>query len=286
MGGLELFVICDYCDSALELNREELAQGWYTCPECDQLSHLPKTDREPTDSLCVPNSDLASEKHASDWVQLMTASGAQEAALEVAYLRAHGVEAIVWQGGSGQAGVDPSGLLGAFRVMVRKDQEQLGRSLRGNIVQCSFCRQDLEITDLEVTQGWFICPSCHDTTYLRENITCMVCGSQQTLKKAERQRGWYLCHECDRLTPLIAPSKLVQCGYCEENIELSDQEAIQGWFFCPSCQRLGRLVGPVTCLSCGSSQDLDESSWQQRWYRCRQCDQVTKIESPPYYGQY
>lgn len=266
------FVDCDYCETELELSDEELAQGWYICPECDHLSHLADTYGETAEPVFqIPGSD-----DNVKWVKVAKIVGVEEAALEVSYLRTNGIEAFAWQKG-GQAFDLTGGGIGAFYVMVRKDQEQKALSIRGNLVECERCRESLILSDPEVTQEWFVCPLCQGTCYLSDTVTCLYCGSQSYLKEAEREQGWYRCSECDRLIPMTLFSKLVNCGHCDGVLELSDQEVIQGWFICPACHEMGYLGGPVTCLSCGNRKDLDKAEWQQGWYRCPGCEQITHL---------
>lgn len=266
------WVVCGYCDIELELDDSELSRGWYTCPECGQLSHLTEADCETANPVFqFPGSD-----DNGKWVQVAEMAGAEEATLEVSYLRANGIEAFAWQKG-GQAFDLTGGGMGAFHVMVRTDQEQKALSIRGNLVECEHCRESLAISDQEVTQEWFVCPVCQGTCYLSDTITCLSCGSQLDLGQAVQEQGWHRCPSCDRLIPMTPLNKLVECGCCGSNLELSDQEAIQGWFVCPLCCNMGYLGGPVTCLSCGNRKDLGKAEWQQGWYYCPRCEQITHL---------
>jgi hypothetical protein len=123
-------VTCDYCDTELELEDEELSQGWFVCPECDQLSHLDEPGGGAMDSSQAPGrgADDRSENQV-EWVHLEKVSGAEEASLVVAFLRANGVAAITWQEGAGRAYGLTVGALGVTHIMVREDQEQLARSI-------------------------------------------------------------------------------------------------------------------------------------------------------------
>ena len=265
--------VCDYCNIELELDAGELSRGWYTCPECGQMSHLADTGYETASPVFqFPGSDGKVK-----WVRVAEMAGAEEAALEVSYLRANGIEAFAWNKGGGQAFDLTGSGMGAFYVVVPKDQEQNALSIRGNLAECTHCRESLAISDLEATQEWFVCPVCLGTCYLSDTVTCLSCSSQSHLEEAGREQGWYRCPGCDRLIPMKVLNNRVECGCCDSNLELSNREMIQGWFFCPVCHEMGYLGGPVTCLSCGQRQDLDKAEWQQGWYRCLECKQTIHL---------
>lgn len=136
------WTVCDYCSSELALDDVELEQGWYMCPECDQLSHLVEIVGDSPDYSQRVGPEVVADVEAvedgpkakpresdAEWVKLKTATGPEEAALEVSYLRANGIEAVAWQEGAGRAFGLTLGSLGASHIMVREDQEQLARSI-------------------------------------------------------------------------------------------------------------------------------------------------------------
>ena len=119
------WVECDYCNAELQLSDEELSQGWYICPECDQLSHLADASGESVE----PVLQFPARDDDAEWVQLSEVTGAEEASLVVSYLQSNGIEAFAWQEGAGRAFGLTIGMLGATHVMVRDDQAQLAHSV-------------------------------------------------------------------------------------------------------------------------------------------------------------
>lgn len=241
LGQLEDYITCLSCGSQLELSEEEKDQGWYRCPECAQVTRLVE---EP-------------EAESAEWVQLKTAAGPEEAALEAAFLRANGVEALTWQQGAGHAYGLTVGMLGASHIMVRQDQLELARSVIESQAE----------EGLEEDQP---ADSVSDTSKAVMGMAALALspigvglalGASQLLGR----------HHADE------QAYLVECGHCGETVNLSARQTKQGWFFCPHCHGLGQLDDFVTCLSCGSELELIEEEWDQGWYRCPECDQVTEM---------
>ena len=123
--GADWWVDCDYCNAELQLGDEEVSQGWYICPECNQLSHL----ADPSGEAIDPVLQYPARDDDAEWVQLDEVAGAEEASLVVSYLHANGIEAFAWQEGAGRAFGLTIGVLGATHIMVRDDQAQLARSV-------------------------------------------------------------------------------------------------------------------------------------------------------------
>jgi predicted RNA-binding Zn-ribbon protein involved in translation (DUF1610 family) len=226
LGQLDDFVTCLSCGAQLELSEEEWDQGWYRCPECDQVTQLAESAGEEVET---PDPDFNHPEPDAEWVQLKTAVGPEEAALEVAFLRANGVDAFTWQQGAGHAFGLTVGMLGASHIMVREDQLELARSIieseeeesleeehpaddallgrqhadeEAYLVECAQCGTPLELSDEEVAQGHFICPECGWLIQLSNYVVCPVCQTPLTLDEAEQEQGWYRCPECDQVTQL------------------------------------------------------------------------------------
>jgi ssDNA-binding Zn-finger/Zn-ribbon topoisomerase 1 len=215
LGQLDDYVTCLSCGSQLELTEEEWDQAWYRCPECDQVTKLVTTTGQ--ENQPAPESPV--DESVADWVKLKTAVGPEEAALEVAFLRANGLEAYTWQQGAGRAYGLTVGPLGLAHIMVREDQLDLARSIleieeddaqqddqsadnEGYLVDCAQCGTSLELSDQEVEQAHFRCPECRQLVYLSDYVVCPVCQAELGVDKAERRQGWYRCPECDQVTQL------------------------------------------------------------------------------------
>ena len=82
----------------------------------------------------------------------------------------------------------------------RNDDDDSGH--QGNLVECAHCKETLELSDQEMTQGWFFCPECQGMGYLGDLVTCLSCGSKLELDETEWAQGWYCCPECDQVTHL------------------------------------------------------------------------------------
>jgi predicted RNA-binding Zn-ribbon protein involved in translation (DUF1610 family) len=189
---------------------------------------------------------------------LKTATGPEEAALEVAFLRANGVEAFAWQEGAGHAYGLTVGLLGASHVMVREDQLELARSIIESEAEVGLEEgqpADDGLSDTSKAVMGLVAVA------LNPLGTGLALGASQLL---DRQR---VDEQADR----------VECGHCGKIVSLSARQAKQGWFFCSHCHGLGQLEDFVTCPSCGSELELTEEEWDQGWYRCPECDQMTQL---------
>jgi len=266
LGDLDDFVTCLFCGSELELTEEEWAQEWYRCPECDQVTKLFAASGEgvemeengPALESSVP--DIAGRSSDSDWVQLKTANGPEEAALEVAYLRANGVEAYTWQQGAGRAYGLTLGSLGASHIMVREDQEQLARAILETEVENN--SDNDEAAD----------DSLPDASKAMMGLTAVALnpigaglafGISQVLGRHGEDED--------------EKANSVDCLYCGTALELSDQEIEQGHYICPKCQQLVLLSDYIVCPSCHTQLSVNEEERKQGWYRCPECDQVTQL---------
>ncbi len=250
------WVECDYCNAELQLSDEELSQGWYICPECDQLSHLADASGESVE----PVLQFPARDDDAEWVQLSEVTGAEEASLVVSYLQSNGIEAFAWQEGAGRAFGLTIGMLGATHVMVRDDQAQLAHSvLEAEVEKDS---DDYEPTD----------ESLADTSKAVMGLVAVTIspigagiafGLSQVLGQQDDEDDQQI--------------SLVECIYCSESLELSEEEVAQGHYVCPECQRLVRLRDYVTCPSCQTELALGEAEKRQGWYRCPECDQETQL---------
>ncbi|MGD8586536.1 MAG: hypothetical protein PVJ75_14390 [Chloroflexota bacterium] len=255
LGQLDDFVTCLSCGSKLELAEEEWDQEWYRCPECDQVTHLVDSAEEEAEA---PAPDFADQQSDADWVQLKTATGPEEAALEVAFLRANGVEAFTWQEGAGHAYGLTVGLLGASHIMVKEDQLELARSIIESQAEASpEADQPTDDTFSETSKAMM------GLTAIALNPlgAGMAIGASQLLGR----------HHADE------QANLVDCPQCGTPLELSDEEVAQGHFICPECGGLIQLSNYVICPICQTELVLDEAERKQGWYRCPECDQVTQL---------
>jgi predicted RNA-binding Zn-ribbon protein involved in translation (DUF1610 family) len=254
------FVTCDYCDAELELSDEELAQGWYVCPECDELSHLDEpaassaAEKPPLEPSAAQSQGRDSD---ADWVQLKTAAGPEEAALEVAYLHANGVEAFAQQG-AGQAFGVTLGLVGTSHVMVRKDQLELARSIIESEAQVSPDEDQPADDSLSGISKAAMGPAALALNPIGAGLAI---GAAQLVGRRDAEDQAFV----------------VECAQCGVELELSDQEVAQGYFICPECQQLIELSDYVVCPVCQSQLALDNEERVQGWYRCPECDQVTNL---------
>jgi ssDNA-binding Zn-finger/Zn-ribbon topoisomerase 1/predicted RNA-binding protein YlxR (DUF448 family) len=265
LGNLDDFVTCLHCGSELELTEEEWQQEWYRCPECDHVTELVAASgddietQEGKPAVKSPAPDFAGRMGDSDWVQLKTASGPEEAALEVAYLRANGVEAYTWQQGAGRAYGLTLGSLGASHVMVREGQEQLARAILEEEVEGSL---DYDEAD----------DSLSDASKAAMGLTAVAlspigAGLAFGISQVLGRHGDDEDQEANR----------VDCIYCEATVELTDQEIEQGHYICPECQQLVLLSDYVVCPSCQTPLSVSKDEREQGWYRCPECDQVTQL---------
>lgn len=252
--GEDRWVECAYCDTELELDDDELAQGWYICPECGQLSHLADTHVEAMD----PAFEFPVREGDAPWIQLAEVGGVEEASLIVSYLRANGVEAYAWQEGAGRALGLTVGELGASHIMIREDQLQLARLVLETEVERD--SNGDEPADESLAQS---AKALMGLTAITVNP--LGAGIAYGLARILGHHD-----EGDQ-------DNLVECVHCSTALELTDQEVAQGWYDCPQCQQTVELNAYVRCPSCQSELALDEAEQIQGWYRCPECDQVTEL---------
>lgn len=253
--GDEQWVECDYCNAEIALSADELAQGWYVCPECEQLSHLAEPGGDISDAEQAP---ARLKENDSDWVQLETVSGAEEASLLVGYLRANGVEALAWQEGAGRAYGLSVGSLGVSHIMVREDQKQLAQSLLEAEVE-DYSEDDQSAED-----------ALSDSSKAAMGLIAAVFNPVGTALALGLSQLAGRHDEDDQ-------PQLVECAECGAELELSTQEIAQGHYICPECQELIRLDDYVVCPACQTQLALDKVERRQGWYRCPECEQVSQL---------
>ncbi len=137
------FVFCDYCDTELALSDEELAQGWYVCPECGELSHLGKVDDTVSDSSQVPGMGEGPRRPGGDdrrWEVVECGHCGELVSLSARQAK-----------------------LGWFFCPHCHGVGQLD-----DFVTCLSCGSDLELSEEEWDQEWYRCPECDQVTLLVE----------------------------------------------------------------------------------------------------------------------
>jgi hypothetical protein len=260
----------------LELSEEEWDQGWYRCPECGRVTRLaesaadegsaaegmPAAEKTPAaEDTPAPKEP---EAESAEWVQLKTAIGPEEAALEVAFLRANGVEALTWQQGAGHAMGLTVGPMGASHVMVREDQLELARSIMESEGEADLEGDRPADDEPSDTSKVVMGAAALALNPLGAGLAVgagLAIGASQLLRKRDPDTGKYL----------------VDCSQCGTPLELSDEEVAEGQFICPECQQLVQLSDYVICPNCQTELALDEAEKEQGWFRCPECDQVSHL---------
>lgn len=241
------WVYCAYCDAEIELSPEERAQGWFTCPECGELTHL----AEPPSEDVAAEPKLALTDELVDWVAVDLVSGTEQAALVVGYLQANDIEARTWQ----ELGIS-FGELGPSHIMVHESDAESARTL------LEMARE--EVLD-SADQG-------------EEELSDLAKTSMGVAAIAFNPIGAGIAYVLARvLGDEDEQANLVECGNCQTLLELSEEEVVRGWFACPECGHTNFLTNEVRCPACQTELVLDETELAQGWYQCPECGQVTKL---------
>jgi len=249
------WVECDYCNAGLELSDEELSQGWYSCPECGQLSHLIDDSGGEVD----PVLEYPAHEGDAGWVQLAEVAGAEESALVVSYLKANGVEAFSWQEGAGRAFGLSIGALGVSHIMVREGQEEPARLL----------------LEAEVADNLGGEPAAGNP--LPDSSKAVMGLTAVAINPLGAGLAFGISQVLGRHDDEGELTNLVECVHCGTALELSEQEVAQGAYTCPECQHTIQLSDYVVCSACESELALNEAEQTQGWYQCPECDQVTQL---------
>jgi hypothetical protein len=70
------------------------------------------------------------------------------------------------------------------------------------VVICRECAAELELSQEEAEQGWYVCSKCESTVHLVVLSRCPNCQTELELDESEVAQRWYRCSECDDLVQL------------------------------------------------------------------------------------
>jgi len=70
------------------------------------------------------------------------------------------------------------------------------------VVTCRECAAELELSQVEAEQGWYVCSECESTVHLAVLSRCPACQTELELDESEIAQRWYRCSECDEMVQL------------------------------------------------------------------------------------